>query len=658
MYPLPKDGVLRLTARIAVVPSPEAGAPARLPPLRLPQHGRADDALLSHLRDRIPAQAIAAARAAHLRDGIPVQDSLIASGALAEPALLEAMAGAYHASLHRGALVADAGLVDRIGIGHCLTHNLAPIARAGGAAVLATSRPAEAMRNARAIRDRIGPFRLVLAPGATVELALLDARQAAIAEKAETCIPRDRSCRRWQGSRVHRSALIAVVALASLILLWPREVLAAATLWTMLTLVATTALKVASARAALSRARSARMTFRSSRRVAPQRLPVISVLVPLFREEEIAGRLVRRLSALDYPKDRLDVCLVLEAGDEVTRAALARTTLPHWMRVVAVPPGPVQTKPRALNYALGLCRGEIVGIYDAEDAPDPDQLSVVAESFAHAPPDVVCLQGALDYYNPRQNWLARLFTIEYATWFRLVLPGLERLGLVVPLGGTTLFFRRRALETIGGWDAWNVTEDADLGLRLARHGWRTQLVPTVTAEEANCRPWAWVRQRSRWQKGYALTWATHMRHPVQLWRDLGARRFLGVQLLFLGTLSQYLMAPLLWSFWLLPLGIAHPLVPVFGWTFMLLAGGIFFLAEAVNIAAALIALRATLHRGLGIWVLAMHVYFPLGTLSAWRAMVEIVTRPFFWDKTAHGFSPAGAAQDASMRRASTRSLVS
>ena len=144
----------------------------------------------------------------------------------------------------------------------------------------------------------------------------------------------------------------------------------------------------------------------------------------------------------------------------------------------------------------------------------------------------------LDFYNTGANWLARCFAVEYATWFRLILPGLARLGLVVPLGGTTLFFRRDALERLGAWDAHNVTEDADLGLRLARHGYRTELIATVTGEEANCRTWPWVRQRSRWLKGYAMTWAAHMRAPVALWRDLGTRRFVGVQVLFLGTLVQ------------------------------------------------------------------------------------------------------------------------
>ena len=196
-----------------------------------------------------------------------------------------------------------------------------------------------------------------------------------------------------------------------------------------------------------------------------QRLPKVSILVPLFRETEIAHALIARLTRLTYPKCLLDVILVMEEEDETTRKTLAAIDLPPWIRPVIVPDGSPRTKPRAMNYALDFCQGDIIGIFDAEDAPDPDQITIVARRFQTAPPDVVCLQGVLDYYNPRQNWLARCFTIEYATWFRLMLPGLARLGFAIPLGGTTLYFRRDVLEELGGWDAHNVTEDADLGFR-------------------------------------------------------------------------------------------------------------------------------------------------------------------------------------------------
>jgi cellulose synthase/poly-beta-1,6-N-acetylglucosamine synthase-like glycosyltransferase len=370
--------------------------------------------------------------------------------------------------------------------------------------------------------------------------------------------------------------------------------------------------------------------------------PMVSLLVPLYREAAVATRLVRRLERLDYPRDRLEVLLVAEADDAVTQAALARADLPVWMRLVAAPPGRVRTKPRALNLALDLCRGAIVGVYDAEDAPAPDQLRRVVARFAARPPEVACLQGVLDFYNPRRSWLSRCFTLEYAGWFRVILPGLARLGLPVPLGGTTLFFRRAALEALGGWDAHNVTEDADLGIRLARRGLRTELVPTVTEEEATCRPLPWVRQRSRWIKGYMMTWAVHMRRPAQLWRDLGPAGFLGFQTLFLGTLSQALLAPVLWSFWLVALGAGHPVAAALPGGVLSGMMGLFLACELLNLAVALAGLR---RRGGGVgalWCLTLPLYFPLAVLAAYKALWELARSPFYWDKTAHGLRPATA----------------
>ena len=306
------------------------------------------------------------------------------------------------------------------------------------------------------------------------------------------------------------------------------------------------------------------------------------------------------------------------------------------MTVTLVPDSRLRTKPRALNYALDFCRGSIVGIYDAEDAPEPDQIRRMVARFQASAPDVACLQGILDFYNARMNWLSRCFAIEYAVWFRMILPGFERLRLPVPLGGTTLFFRRDVLEEIGGWDAHNVTEDADLGMRLARHGYRCEFVPSVTYEEANCRPWAWVRQRSRWLKGFAMTWATHMRRPGRLWSDLGPRGFAGFQVLFLGTLAAVLTAPFLWSFWLLSFTDTVPFLAQLPLSALIALGTLFVVSELVGLAIALVATAGPRHRFLMPWVPSLHLYFPLGAIAAWKAVYEIIARPFFWDKTDHG----------------------
>ena len=289
-----------------------------------------------------------------------------------------------------------------------------------------------------------------------------------------------------------------------------------------------------------------------------------------------------------------------------------------------------------MNFALDFCRGSIIGVYDAEDAPHPDQIHQIVRRFHERGPQVACLQGLLDFYNPRTNWLSRCFTIEYNVWFRMFLSGLERLGFAVPLGGTTLFFRRNVLEKLGGWDAHNVTEDADLGIRLARHGYRTEIVHTVTEEEANCRFIPWVKQRSRWLKGFAITWAVHMRNPTNLLKDLGLKKFIGVQILFIGTLSQFIFAPLLWSFWLVLFGVNHPMLAVVSSNVMIGLGAMFLLSEIITIAVGCLAVADKKHRFLIPWVPTMHFYFPMGTLAAYKALYELITQPFYWDKTAHG----------------------
>ncbi len=369
------------------------------------------------------------------------------------------------------------------------------------------------------------------------------------------------------------------------------------------------------------------------------KLPRVSLLVPLLREEAVAARLLEALAAMDYPAPLLDIKLVLEADDTVTRAALDRATLPPTIEVVTVPSDVLRTKPRAMNFALPFCRGDIVGVYDAEDRPEPGQIRAVVAHLQAAPPEVACVQGYLDFYNSRDNWLSRCFTLEYAIWFRVVLLGVQKLGLPIPLGGTSVFFRRGVLERIGAWDAHNVTEDADLGMRLARFGYRCEMIASTTWEEANCRMLPWIRQRSRWLKGYAITWATHMRRPRELFADLGWRGFLGFQVLFLGALTSYLSLPLFWALWAAGAGFgldfATRLPAWLVWSF----AGSMLAGQSVMLATAVVAARDSARPGLVAWVLALPFYWPLGAVAAWRALGEVFTRPSYWHKTEHGVAP-------------------
>ena len=527
----------------------------------------------------------------------------------------------------------DRRLIDRLGISVCLKHGLLPLRNTGGCTIILTARPDLFPRHRDALRVLFGPVRMAVTSEPQLQRAIKRAYDMALIRRAETRVPAAQSCRTWNRRIARNFGLAAVITLLSTGLLWPTATFSVLCAWAVITLVLNTALK---ATAAVMHLRARADTSQSAANPTPARLPVVTILVPLFHEHDVAGALILRLSALDYPRELLDVCLVLEEDDHMTREAVARATLPAWIRPIMVPYGPLKTKPRALNYALNFARGTIIGVYDAEDAPAADQIHQVVARFAQRGPRVACLQGVLDFYHAETNWLSRCFAIEYATWFRVVLPGLERLGLVIPLGGTTLFIRRDVLEDIGGWDAHNVTEDADLGIRLARNGYRTELIPTVTEEEPNARAWPWVKQRSRWLKGYAITYCVHMRNPAQLWRDLGAWRFFGVQLLFAGTLSQFILAPVLWSFWLVAVGLPHPLVGVLPTWALWTLGGLFFASELINIAVGMIGISAAQKPRLLKWVPTLHVYFPLAAIAAYKGVIELATQPFYWDKTAHG----------------------
>lgn len=544
----------------------------------------------------------------------------------------------------------DPRLIPQVGVDFCLKHGIIPVIRyAGGGLVVATAHPERFAAVEAELTATFGPLHMALTDQRSLEEEILQLDLRHHARKAEYQVAAAESCRNWNSIALKRWFAAIAVAISSLIFYSPALTFSLFCGWAVATLFLSTLLKLAACIAQRNHAHN----FQHAQSISDQSLPDghvlprVSILVPLYHEREIATHLVARLRRLRYPRELLEICLVTEADDKITAATLAEADLPPWFRVIPVPDGRIRTKPRAMNFALDFCKGSIIGIYDAEDAPDPDQIQRVVNRFARRGPEVACLQGVLDYYNAKTNWLSRCFTIEYATWFRLVLPGLLRLGLTIPLGGTTLFFRRNALEKLGKWDAHNVTEDADLGIRLARYGYRSELIETVTEEEANCRLIPWIKQRSRWLKGYAITWAVHMRSPITLFRQLGAWRFFGFQLLFLGTLSQFVLLPLLWSFWLVPMGIWHPLSSVLPPVGFLALGAVFIFSELTTIATGLLAVRGAKHRFLSIWVPSLHIYFPLGALASYKGLWELLTSPFYWDKTEHGIYEPSACKSSS-----------
>jgi cellulose synthase/poly-beta-1,6-N-acetylglucosamine synthase-like glycosyltransferase len=314
------------------------------------------------------------------------------------------------------------------------------------------------------------------------------------------------------------------------------------------------------------------------------------------------------------------------------------------MRVVEVPPSEPRTKPKALNYAMVEAWGELITIYDAEDLPEPLQLRRAALALTEGPPTLACVQGQLTYFNPEQNLLTRWFAIEYASWFRQFLPGLVGTGAPIPLGGTSNHFKRDVLAEVGGWDPYNVTEDADLGVRLHRHGYHVGVIESATYEEANSDVVNWVKQRSRWYKGYLQTWLVNLRHPIQRVRDLGFWRFVVFNLFVGGTPMLALMNPLFWGLTALWF-VAQPtfireiyVAPLFYVSFVCWVIGNFLLLYGFVITAVEID-RPKMVRA----AIAYPLYWVMMSLAAYKALVQLVFQPSYWEKTTHGLATPGAA---------------
>jgi cellulose synthase/poly-beta-1,6-N-acetylglucosamine synthase-like glycosyltransferase len=369
-------------------------------------------------------------------------------------------------------------------------------------------------------------------------------------------------------------------------------------------------------------------------------LPVYTILVPLFREAAVVPQLVRGVHSLDYPMHKLDVRLLCEEEDDETIDAIRSLDLPPHFHLVIVPTSLPQTKPKACNYGLLQATGEITVIYDAEDRAAPDQLKRAIAAFRKSPDTVACIQAKLNYFNSEQNLLTRWFTTEYSMWFDLMLPGLDGANAPIPLGGTSNHFKTAELLRLGAWDPYNVTEDADLGIRLHKAGLSTAVIDSTTYEEANSDLPNWIRQRSRWIKGYLQTYLVHMRNPVRLWRQMGPKGFLSFQLVIGGTLT-FLINPIFWGlttlFTLTQWDVIRQLFP----------GFVFYAAIAQLVIGNFVFIYAniagTIHRGyfrLVRHALFSPIYWGFMSIAAWKGFWQLIVNPFYWEKTEHGLDTA------------------
>jgi len=389
----------------------------------------------------------------------------------------------------------------------------------------------------------------------------------------------------------------------------------------------------------LSGSTAIRISPEEARAIPDEELPVYTVLVPAFNEPNVVAQLLAGLGQIEYPMDKLDVKLLLEADDVETVSAVDGSIddidLP--VEVLAVPPSEPRTKPKACNFGLHFAKGELVTIYDAEDVPDPLQLRRAVAAFRRLPSDVACVQARLSYHNLRQNLLTGWFASEYDQWFGFTLPGLMKTNSPIPLGGTSNHLYTHLLKQLGGWDPFNVTEDADLGIRLARAGYRTAVLDSVTLEEANSDPINWLRQRSRWYKGYLQTFLVHTRELRKLRGELGWQgliRFCSV------TAGTPVVAVINVIFWALAIAwelgeptLIREIFPAFVFYPAMIS---LVFGNASMMYCGLVAARVDGKTRLIVPCLTVPIYWVLMSAAAVKAVVQLIFQPSYWEKTVHG----------------------
>ncbi len=368
-------------------------------------------------------------------------------------------------------------------------------------------------------------------------------------------------------------------------------------------------------------------------------LPIYSILCPLYKEAAILPQFLNAIEKLEWPKRKLDVILLLEEDDTDTIAEIKKMRLPFFVRPVIVPLSQPKTKPKACNYGLNIAKGEYIVIYDAEDIPDPLQLKKAYIGFLKQSEKTICLQAKLNYYNPHQNWLTKFFSAEYSLWFDLILPGLQSINTNIPLGGTSNHFRTSYLRKLQGWDTFNVTEDADLGIRLFKEGYKTAIIDSVTLEEANSNPRNWIRQRSRWIKGYLQSYLVHMRDIWSFGKSKGIHAFL-FQLTIGSKLTFIFLNPFLWlatiSYFAL-YSIVGPtlelvyIAPAFYLGAISLVFGNFLFLYYYMIGCAKRKQWDLIYSALFI-----PIYWLMVSIAGWVALYQLIFKPHYWEKTIHG----------------------
>lgn len=574
------------------------------------------------------------------RTGDLLGDILVAHGAISEDTLVAALSEQYQ--MQRVGLTdfePDFDLAQRLPEPLAQSFQAIPVAATDGEVILAVARPLSKEQTETAEVALGTKVRTLLANRTELDQVIQRVWSAQYSELSTQTLleARPHESAHVVVSGAQKATLIfAVVAIVVCAVIWPMP--------TMITLVGICSFfylivsiyKFRLTLKALGGHLETDVTDAQIHAIDERTLPIYTILVPLYKEAGIVERLVRDINALDYPRTRLDVKLLCEEDDEETIDKIRDMELPPHFHLVVVPDSQPKTKPKACNYGLMLSTGHYCVIFDAEDRPDPDQLKKAVIAFDEVNPNVVCVQAKLNHFNQDQNLLTAWFANEYSMHFELVLPAMGAAESPIPLGGTSNHFITSKLRELGAWDPFNVTEDADLGIRLHREGYRTAMIDSTTLEEANSNVANWIRQRSRWNKGYIQTWLVHMRNPVALLSQTGVRGFTSFNLT-MGSAFLLLINPIFWG-----LTTLYILTQA-GFIEQLFPGIVFYAASAMlfvgNFVFVYLNVAGSLHRGefgLTRTALLSPLYWGLMSWAAWKGFIQLFTNPFYWEKTEHG----------------------
>ena len=368
--------------------------------------------------------------------------------------------------------------------------------------------------------------------------------------------------------------------------------------------------------------------------------PRYTILCPLYKEMRVFSQFLKAMNKLEYPHDKLQIMLLLEEDDIETIQEVRKLTLPSYFEVVIVPDSKPKTKPKACNYGLLKATGEYIVVYDAEDVPDIRQLKKSVLGFKKAGPKTVCIQAKLNFYNPHQNLISKIFTSEYSMWFELVLTGLQSIHAPIPLGGTSNHFRKKDLLKLKGWDSFNVTEDCDLGIRLVKQGYQTAIIDSLTLEEANSNASNWFEQRTRWIKGYMQTYLVHMRRPQEFVNSWKEPHLFTFQLIVGGKVLSMLINPIMWtitiSYFAFRAHVGPTIESLFPNSILYMALLSISVGNFLYLYYYIIGCAKHGHFGLVKYAFLVPLYWLAMSVAAWVALYRLIAKPHYWSKTRHG----------------------